>query len=229
MFKTEMHCHSTEVSACAAAHSDYIVERYIEEGYRTIVLTNHFNKSTFKNKQFDHSADPWEKKVDHFLYGYYRLKEVAAGRLNILLGMELRFEGENNDYLVYGLTDRFLFEHPEMPTSNIKDFSPVIRNAGMLLIQAHPFRNKMKVTEPSLLDGIEVFNGNAKHDSRNDIARLWAEKYDMITTSGTDFHRDRAIVKCGISTESEICTNEQLLNALKGRNFKLLINEDIAF
>lgn len=35
----------------------------------------------------------------------------------------------------------------------------------MLFYQAHPFRNSMKITNPELLDGIEVYNGHPGHDS----------------------------------------------------------------
>ena len=118
MFKTELHCHSAEVSNCAHAYADYIVDRYISEGYSTIVLTNHFNKETFKNKRFDMLDAPWDEKVDYFMNGYHKMVEAAAGRINIILGMELRFFCEINDYLVYGITEEFLRAHPEMMDSN---------------------------------------------------------------------------------------------------------------
>ena len=37
--------------------------------------------------------------IDKYLNGYYILKKEAEGKLNILLGMELRFDENINDYL----------------------------------------------------------------------------------------------------------------------------------
>ena len=222
MFKTELHCHSAEVSNCAHAYADYIVDRYISEGYSTIVLTNHFNKETFKNKRFDMLDAPWDEKVDYFMNGYHKMVEAAAGRINIILGMELRFFCEINDYLVYGITEEFLRAHPEMMDSNPKEFSPVVRDAGMLFIQAHPFRNGMKITNPAYLDGVEVNNGHTGHDSRNDIAYAWAEKFGLIKTSGTDFHDVTHVCGSGIATESEIKTTEDLLETLKSGKYEIM-------
>lgn len=38
-------------------------------------------------------------------------------------------------------------------------------------MQAHPFRNGLKIVDPKHLDGIETYNGNPRHDSRNEIAK----------------------------------------------------------
>ena len=65
-FKTELHCHSAPVSACAKAYPEEIVQVYLEHGYHTIVLTNHFSRFTFKNKRMgDLSELPWQEKVDY--------------------------------------------------------------------------------------------------------------------------------------------------------------------
>lgn len=48
-----------------------------------------------------------------------------------------------------------------------------------MIYQAHPFRFGMKITNVKYLDGIEVCNRNIEHDSHNDIAALWAEKFGL--------------------------------------------------
>ena len=70
MFKTELHCHSTEVSACATATARHIVERYIDNGYSTLVLTNHLSKHTFKSHKLDISHYSWADKIKFFMDGY---------------------------------------------------------------------------------------------------------------------------------------------------------------
>ena len=85
-FKTELHCHSAPVSACAKAYPEEIVQAYVERGYHSLVLTNHFSRFTFKNKRMgDLSALPWEEKVDYYMKGYHELKEAAGDKINVIV------------------------------------------------------------------------------------------------------------------------------------------------
>ena len=93
---------------------------------------------------------------------------------------------------------------------------------GGLIYQAHPFRNLMQITNPSRLDGVEVYNGTFSTDSRNWIARAWAEKYGLRMSSGSDFHASGMLISGGIETEAPITNREELLAALKAENPKLL-------
>jgi len=224
MFKTELHLHSAEVSDCGRAYSNEIADIYAEHGYSTVVLANHMSKFTYKSKRNGAREDmTWEEKVDFYLNGYYTLKEAARGRFNVLLGMELRFYDCVNDYLVYGVTEEFLRSNGDlMALKNAKELRPLIDANGLLLYQAHPFRNGMKVTDPRYLDGIEVFNGHMDHDSRNDIACIWADKFNLRRTSGSDFHYVDQTPNGGILTEFEIKDNETLVKTLKGGQFTLL-------
>ncbi len=226
MFKTELHCHSITVSKCGKTEPEDIVEFYLRHGYTTVVLTDHLNENTFKNPRYgDQSGWDWETRVNFFVNGYEKLKEAAGGRLNILLGCEYRSYTSPSDYLLYGVTKDFLMSHPEMMNMKIKEISPVIREAGILFVQAHPFRDGMYVTKPEYLDGMEVWNGNTGKDNRNDIAGMWAERYNLIKTAGTDFHKDvPGKVPVGIETEFPITSNEQLTQTLRSGNYTILRN-----
>ena len=86
----------------------------------------------------------------------------------------------------------------------------------------------MTVIKPGIVEGIEIFNAHPGHDSRNDIARMWAEKYGYkIRTSGSDFHEISHGARGGIVTEFEIKDNVDLLKALRGE-FELITTDDIA-
>ncbi len=227
-FKTELHCHSAPVSACAKAYPDEIVQGHLEHGYHTIVLTNHFSRFTFKNKRMgDLSALSWQEKVDYYMKGYHELKEAAGDKMNIIFGCELRSNLDENDYLIYGLDEDFLRRNEDLYDVPTAEVSARIREAGFLFLQAHPFRNHMQVVNPEYLDGIEVFNGNPSQDSRNDIARLWAERYGLIGTSGSDYHRTvEGGFAGGILTDEPITSNEQLLEILRSGNFEMIKNND---
>ena len=200
MFKTELHCHSSEVSECARVDADTIIEKYVEGGYSTIVLCNHFNSGTKRYLK----CDSWQEWIDKYVAGYEILKQKAQGKLEILLGMEIRFDCNVNDYLVYGITREFLEVNDQLFSMNPEGFSRLARENGLLFIQAHPFRSNMTIVPPHLLDGVEVFNGHKGHDSRNEIAEAWADKYNLIKTSGTDFHYQDVPTNAGIITDEKI-------------------------
>lgn len=217
MFKTELHCHSMDVSQCARVNAAQIVEKFAVAGYNTLVLANHFSSYTMEAL---HSTD-WNDWVDKYLNGYYNLKKEAEGKLNILLGMELRFNGNTNDYLVFGVTEELLRNNTDIFTMGPEKFHALAKENDCLFIQAHPFRNSMVVIDPRHLDGVEVFNGHLGHDSRNDIANMWADKFNLIKTSGTDFHYFDYPANGGIITDEEITSMPQLVEILKSGNYTL--------
>lgn len=219
MFKTELHCHSNDVSECARVDVNTIIDKYTKGGYSSLVLANHFNAGTYA---FLKCTD-WQDWVDKYINGYKKLRDAAQGKLNILLGMELRFTENTNDYLVFGVTEEFLRAHPYLYQMRLWEFHKLAKENGMLVVQAHPFRSGMTVCWPDQLDGVEVFNGHMGHDSRNDIALLWAEKFGLIKTSGTDFHYADVPANSGIKTDVEITDMNLLVDILKSGNYELIM------
>ena len=223
-YKTELHCHTREVSKCGKASAEETANYYAGLGYSTVVLTEHFNKNTWKNPLFaEYNPDLWEDRVRFYMTGIQKLEEAAAGRFHVLLGCEFRMLNNPSDFQLYGVTGEFLLSHPELPDLSIKELSPLVREAGILLVQAHPFRDGQQIAKPELLDGIEVWNSNLSKDERNDIAEMWAERYGLIKTSGTDYHCPKPDREpAGILTDFPIESNEQLLATLRGGNYSLI-------
>ena len=220
-FMYEMHFHTRETSNCANVKAADAIEEYIKAGYDGIVVTDHLSPSTYM--KYSRELLPWKKKVDFFLRGYKEALKTANGRINILLGMELRFrtsEGDN-DYLVYGINEEFLYNTPKLLEMNIRDFYELAHKNGFLVFQAHPFRVGMKVTNPKYLDGVEIFNGNPRHNSSNDIAEKWAEKYDLMVTSGSDYHEIEDLGSGGIYFNKEITDNKTLVEELRKRDYEI--------
>ncbi len=223
-YKTELHCHCNLVSACAQEPPEDLAEQYISAGYDSIVLTDHLSRFTFlERSEGDMSDADWQEKIDYFLRGYERVCRAAQGRMNVILGVELRLNTTESDYLIYGIDEAFLRSHPDMMDMRLREVSALVREAGGLFVQAHPFRNYITVSDPALIDGIEVCNLNARHDSRNDIAALWAEKFSLIPTSGGDYHRRGDIENGGgIITDTEIKSGAQLVSVLRSGNYKII-------
>jgi len=207
----ESHLHTAEVSPCARVPAARAVEMYIAARYDGIVVTDHFAPGWVEPE----TEESHEAFIARYLTGYRTALAAANGRLTVLLGTELRFEGSANDYLVYGVTEKFLLTNPSLCQMRPREFSVLARENGLLFYQAHPFRNGMKVMAPEILDGIEIHNGNPRHDSRNDIATAWAEKFGLPGLSGSDFHQEEDLGRGGFYSDSRIMDNKQLVNALK--------------
>ena len=220
-YKTEMHCHSATVSACADITPAQIVEKYLENGYTTVVVADHLSPFTF-GKNYTGGED-WQKKIDYYMEGVRALREAAKGKLHILQGCELRIEACDSDYLVYGITEEFMRQNPDLlQIPKVRELCARLHEAGFLVFQAHPFRNGMTITNPEHLDGIEVYNAHARHNSRNDLAEMWAARYDLLPISGSDVHHDHDIPGGGILTDEPITDMAQLMQILRERRYTLL-------
>ncbi|MBQ7923559.1 MAG: PHP domain-containing protein [Clostridia bacterium] len=221
MYKTEMHCHCCPVSACSQVSARPFVEKYIEAGYTSVVITDHLNDQTF-SKELE--AASWEKRADYFVGSYNRLLEAADGRLNILFGAEIRLLNDpESDYLVYGMTEEF-FRTVDDPRylKNTGELAALVHEHGMMIFQAHPFRPNMLLPDPALLDGMEIGNLCFWKESNNDMAKMWAERYDLIGITGTDFHIPNQPPIGGIATDYPITDNETLLKTLRDGTFTTL-------
>ncbi len=215
-YKTELHLHTSDVSRCARMSPEDVVDSYLEAGYTTLVLTNHYAEY-----QFD-SVGPWEARIDRYLNALHRMRTHAGDRLHILLGAEVRGYYSTNDFLLYGVTEEFLRENRYLHRLPIRDLSALCRKNGILVVHAHPCRWNMTSVKPQYLDGIEIFNGTPHTVSNNDMALHWAKKLDMIPTSGSDFHGGKYIISGGIETESPITDVKELTEVLRSRSYTLL-------
>lgn len=212
-----MHVHTSEVSTCAVLKAEEVMKKYSLAGYNGLVLTDHMNQRTFK----DLSLTDWHDLVDYYLRGYRIMKSIKIPDFTVLLGMEITFNDYLNDYLVYGLEEDFLYNNSNLMEIDIREFRKLADKNNLMIFQAHPFRVDTVITEPYLLDGIEVYNGNSSHNSNNDIADLWAEKYGLRKISGSDFHHFWGMAPGGVKFEDEIKNNNDLIQALKHNRFKL--------
>ena len=214
MFKTELHLHTPTVSPCCDIPAERIAERYLAAGYHTVVVTDHFTPAVTRRE------GAWSDTVDWFLSGYQRLKELLAGRIHVLFGFELRFDGYANDYLVYGLDAAFLRGARELPSLSRRAGCELIHEAGGMIFAAHPFRTNMTVLDPDGLDGIEVFNAHNHHDSRNSLAYAFARYHGLAGIAGTDFHHEWNAPSAGIMTEDPIESDAELLAVLRAGAYR---------
>ena len=216
----ETHAHTAEVSRCGRIPAFEVVQNYIEAGYSGLIVTDHINHSAFRKIP----DAGWDEKVTHFMTGFQTAADAAAAlnpNFKVLFGAELRLDGADNDYLLFGVSEEFLRAHPDLMQMRFSEMADCVHQAGILLVQAHPFREDMTIVDWTLLDGVEAFNGNPSHESNNPIADAWADRHGLLKTSGSDYHGDWGEKTGGIRTAEPIKDNAHLLQILRNGQYEL--------
>lgn len=219
-YKYDLHVHSDETSPCGRVKASEVVRMYKKAGYSGVVITDHYYEAFFENLK-DMS---WKDKIDCYLEGYRNAyAEGLQTGLRVILGMELRFDENLNDYLVYGIDEQFLLEYPELYRLDLQSFRELVSGSEILIYQAHPFRKEAVTADPDLLDGIEVYNGNPRHNSMNNKAVEFASKNRLMEISGSDFHQTQDLARGGVIFTELVETSDKLVAALKENKIKGLI------
>lgn len=219
-YKIDTHVHTVETSPCGRVSGADVAISYKNAGYGGIVITDHYYDGFFNSI----CAESWEDKVDMYLAGYR--KALAKGKeigLDVFLGMEIRFIENANDYLVFGIDESFLKRHKELYNLNLEKFRSLTQNMNLIVYQAHPFRQNAIPADPKLLDGVEVYNGNPRHDSHNDLALAFAKENKLKLISGSDFHQPEDLARGGIAISERINSVEELLAVLRNNKSISLI------
>lgn len=219
----EIHAHTDETSNCGRMPAAEAVRLFNSLGYNGIMFTDHLHSYTFKKLLKKNPNATWNDKIDYFLVGYKNaLKEAKKiPGFKVYLGCELRFDENDNDYLVFGLSEDKLRKMKNICQYETADGLKFVQKLGCTIIQAHPFRDDMTIIEPGIVDGIEIHNAHPGHDSRNDVARMWADKFDYkIRTSGSDFHGEY-LPNSGIYTDVLPENETELQKIIKENRFTL--------
>lgn len=214
-YRTELHAHTSPASRCGHIPSAELVKIYSEKGYDSMVITNHFTHD------MEYVQDK-RKCIDSYLADFYTAAEAGERySLNVILGAEIRFSENWNDYLVYGIDTNFFENAYEYLNAGICAFSKDFRGEDIVLLQAHPFRDGMERTDIKYLDGIEVFNMHPGHNSRIAMAAQYAKSCGCIAIAGSDCHDYGCEGLCAILTKERLKDSHDVAKALKQRDYLL--------
>ena len=219
-FKYDLHVHTKEISPCARLSVEEIIDKYIEEGYSGLVLTDHFRKGYFRKCE----REEWKEKTKEYFYSYDRAIEYCKDKdFYIGLGMEISFNNDTNDFLVFGFEKEDFLENEWMIEMGLKDFYNKFKDKA-IIIQAHPHRQKgSKLEDINYLHGLEINNQNPRHNNNNDLTRcVYEENPRLIATGGSDVHQKEDLCRTGIYTKNKITSDEQLLNILRNKDFQII-------
>lgn len=218
--KIDLHVHTSEVSRCGKLSAAEIMALYKEKGYDAVCITNHFTTHTetwlARRGKFDF--------VKAFDEGFELAKaEGEKVGLRVFKGYELRCNENDNDFLVYEMPKYLLDNYQKLLALPMKDFLTVLRQYGVKIYQAHPFRNGIKIVNPELLDGIEVYNGHPGHNSRNPMVHAWADMHPhLCKLSGSDCHETHHAGRGGIITERDIKNEQELIACIESGDYSLI-------
>ena len=220
-FKTELHAHTKPVSICSEVEPEQLIALYKEQNADSIVITNHFSPVYFKN-------GTKEDKIKEYISEFERTRKLGdKNGINVILGIEIRFTENANDYLVYGIGEKELDYAYEFIDKGIDAFYKAFKSDSNIILQAHPFRDGMVLANPKSIDGIEVFNMHPHHNSRVSLAAKYAQQNNFLISGGTDFHHVTHQGQCFVKTDFKPEDSFDVAKIIKQRHFVFDIGENI--
>ena len=215
--KYDLHVHTSPVSPCGDFSPEEVVKMYKDAGFTGIVIANHFQPRLVDQKE------SLEEFVEYFLNDYREGKKYGDKfGIDVILGIEIRFPQNINDYLVYGVSEEDVYKAGQYIYTDYETFYSEFKNDKNLVIQAHPFRDGCTLQNPDILDGIEIFNMHPGHNPRVGFAARTAKEHPhLLRTGGTDFHHDGHQAMCAFCTEERLTDSFSLADAIKSRNYIL--------
>lgn len=207
--KIELHAHTDESSGCGKMPAEELIGRFKGAGYDTIVITDHLIGNKESDKTISERAAKW-------LTGY-KLAKRAGDRVgvHVLLGAEVRFASRPEDILIFGMKAEYAEWMYELMDSDMEqaDFYALMKEKGLLVVQAHPFRKNLIRLDQRYLDGSEVYNGNARHNNWHELAHEFgaAGGENFIKTSGSDAHQTMDVARGGVISPLPITNNDELI------------------
>ncbi len=215
----DTHIHTIETSPCGKLPAADTVDWYAAHGYTGLIITDHLHQQFLDQADTDHD---WDLVTDRYLAGYnaafQRGKEIG---FTVILGAEMRFTDNDNDYLVYGIDESWLRSHPYVICQSVKDFFRKYHDE-VLIIQAHPFRDGNKVVFEDSIHGIELINTNQRHNNYPDLALELSRKHpEYFRQAGSDMHRAEDRCLAGIETDQLVHDSFGYADLIRSGNYRL--------
>ena len=212
MYLYETHLHTLEGSACGeVAAADYI-DYMIVKGFTGMVVTDHF----FNGNCAVDPHLPWKEKVELYCDGFRKAHAAAQGHeFDVIFGIEFNFNGD--EYLIYGIDGEWLLDNEDIMGLDRRGVHKKINEAGGIMVQAHPFRERKYLKDirltPDICDAVEVYNAS-NDDNMNALAYEYAKKLGVPMIGGSDIHYPRDVLG-GILLPDRIKDTHELAAAIR--------------
>lgn len=226
----ETHCHTSQSSACSKCSGEALARAAKAAGYTGIIITDHnWGGNTAVSRSL-----PWKAWVDEFAKGYEEAYRVGTEiGLDVFFGYEAGYQG--TEFLIYGLEKEWMKAHPEIRSASIEEQYKIVKQAGGMVIHAHPFREEWYIEKirlfPKWVDGVEGINAthsNTLSRSHNnpefDIkAVAYARENRLPMSAGSDQHTT-AMFGGGVAFKNRLRDSQDFIRAIQNGEDYLLTN-----
>jgi hypothetical protein len=195
---------------------------YKRLGYAGVCITDHFSGSTHLPNDM-----PWRDRV-LFHQDVYRKAKKAGEGLDVFYGFEFSYlpdprkfnQGHGTDFIILGIDGDWMLGNEAAFRGELTALLDGIRDAGGLVIHAHPFKQARWIPHirlfPSQTDAVEVQNGSTDATA-NTAANAYADTYGFHKTGGSDIHYPGHQTFCGVEVDYRCATVDELVAAIRGR------------
>lgn len=223
MIKFEMHAHTKGSSRCGHSDAKTLIADYVKEGYGGVVITNHLDDYSYYNVLV---GDTHKQKTDYFFSQYEKVKEEGKKfNVKVFFGVEVRDENQT-EYMLYGFKRAFLYDNKPLFTFSQKELFKLSEKYNLFMYQTHPFRSGVNRGNPEYMHGVEIFNGYFHHVNNNQMAREFADKFNLIKMVGTDYHRPNQPLTAYMNIPEFINDEQALAEYLLGGKTEYFGNEE---
>lgn len=180
--KIDTHVHSRGVSLCSEVSCKEIIDQKKARGYDGVILMNHCQSWYYPVGQHT-------EYIERLLAEYKDGAAYAAERdFRFWLGIEVSLnEPHYADYLLFGVTEAFLRNTPCLYALTQRELFALCEKNGVLMVQAHPFREGHSPCAPKYMHGVEI-NCNFRDIGNVEKVESFAAENGLMITCGVDYH-----------------------------------------
>lgn len=236
----ETHLHTSSGSACGKNTPEEMVIAAKEAGYTGIIITEH---NWGGNTAIDRKL-PWEQWLEGYCAGYYAAKKCGESiGLDVFFGYEAGFGGTDfagTEFLIYGISPEWLLQHPQIRKMNAQEHLRTVREAGAMVVHAHPYRVATYIPQvrlvPEWVDAVEAVNAvhsntksrshyNPEYDSQ---ALAYAKGEGLPITAGSDIH-NTGLLGGGVAFSKRLNSIQDYCDSVMGGGDYVLTNGEKVF
>lgn len=178
--KIDPHVHSSGICHCSHVTCQQIIDEKIKLGYDGAILTNHCQEWYYPKEEH-------KTYIERVIEDFARGKAYADKKgFRFYLGLEITLNIPHYaDWLLYGVTEDILRKTPCLYTLSQKELFDFCQEHGVLLVQAHPYRQSP--CEPKYMHGVEINCTDGDLDKIPQV-EAFAKEHGLLITCGTDYH-----------------------------------------
>ncbi len=201
--RIDPHVHTKGISLCGHRSCEEVIDHKIALGYDGVMLTNHCQAWYYPKEEHP-------RYVERVIEEYARGKKYADGKgFRFYLGLEVTLDLPHYaDWLLFGVTEKFLRQTPCLYALSQKELFALCAEHGVLLVQAHPFRQSP--CDPQYMHGVEI-NCTAGDLEKAQLVKDYAKEHGLFYTCGTDYHDVNRTFRGGMYFPESCQTSQDLV------------------